>query len=361
MAKFTIGESSFTKLSLPWVVMVGIILFSGFIGVIGYKSYIQSKYSLLIPGNPDNPSILNFYGVVDTYYLDRNSHLRKKNVTQLIRIKKRAQRDPESLNKYIEAGKEVRNLSDSVIAEIDDILGGVLEDYNLNVDKRGIAESSDSYRKLRNVNKYFSDEKGRSLEEKLVKLRGEYLNLIPLADLEHYPFEGLQLASDIMEYRNLDHSDSHWDEFAFGGIPIRSVPVLLRRIINDIRITEGNILNYFLMRISAVDKGVTNFRVMACPFNSIVFEGETFEAFIFLSPPVSYHYSILEVFVNGESIPVNERALAIFRETAEKIGIREYEVQVNVTNPLNYSVTTFSNVFQYQVLDEEARIYFDNR
>lgn len=309
-----------------------------------YTKITQAAYLVLSPGHQDAQSMLNSYRMLDNTLLEQNAKLEKINKGHLSHVFMKSEHDPILNQKYVELAKKVRAQSDSAVNYLNELLKNMVTDYDGKIGRNGSVEFSNPLKKLNDPNKYFSDHQGVSLGKKLVGLRADFEKLIPPEDEENYPFKGMVLDPHNFHYQNDDVS---WEKFVFGGVPLQAIPVIIRRIICDIRITENNILKYLFSRLHIYNI-ISDFTVAANYKRPYVYYNDTYEANIYLNTTYHIDYQTSEIFVDGHPIPV-ENGVGIFRETAQGVGTRKFDAKVILKNPATGERTTYSNEFEYEV------------
>lgn len=295
--------------------------------------------------------VFNAFKMVDQSLTESNMKLVSDNQMMPTQIETLAKRDPGSYQKYVELTPDVRAYADELVEYIDVIIEELIEEAD------GYKDDVNGKKEL--VNPKHPDaahrvlvtgpNKGAVLKEKLQQAQEDFLEFIPEEDLERYPFDGI--AIEIQDYTReelLKLQKESWEDYMFGRMPLQAVLPILNKFINDIRLTENNVLTYYLRRIGGEEIVFDDFRVVAAPKSSYVIRGETYEADLFLSA-ASTNVDNIEVFVNGRQVPVDDEGNATFTMNPTTIGRSTYTAEIRLTNPATDSVSVYTSTFEYEV------------
>ncbi|MCB0606042.1 MAG: hypothetical protein KDC25_14330, partial [Saprospiraceae bacterium] len=100
------------------------------------------------------------------------------------------------------------------------------------------------------------------------------------------------------------------------------------------------------------------FEPVASAAKGYVIKGEPYTADIFLSAYSTSSSGNTQILVNGSSLAVKD-GKATFTTTASSIGTKQYNVSINVTNPLTKEVKNYKKTFEYEVGERSVAVSAD--
>ncbi len=298
--------------------------------------------------------VFNAFKLVDESLEQSNRQLTAENEALPAQINTLAQRDPETYQRYVDLTPQVRAKADELV----DYLQGIIDDL---IDESGGWIEVDGERRLRNdkhteaANRILVNRdlvtgepgEGARLLQRMMAAQDEFLEFIPEDDIERHGPPPIAISMDPDVWKDADSPRESWEDFMFSRMPLQAVLPIIRKYINDVRLTENNILQYYIQRIGGEDVVFDQFYVVASPSSSYVIRGETYESDIFLSA-ASSALPDMEVLVNGRPIPI-EDGIGRFTTSAQTVGVNQYTATIRYTNPVTDEVSEFTNTFQFEV------------
>lgn len=302
--------------------------------------------------------IFNAFKLVDESLVASNVQLHQENKVIPNRIEKLAERDPVNFDKYVELAPQVRKYSDELVAYLNGILEDMIEEAGGWVERDGKRVIHDPKHLDAATRILVTGDEGAKLLQRLMDAQEEFLSFIPEEDLEEHPFDGVAISMNPDVYHGATPPRESWEDFMFSRMPLQAVLPIFRKYINDVRLTENNVLNYYLNRIGGEEIIFDDFRVVAAPSSSYIIRGETYEADLFLSA-ASTSVDNMEVFVNGRPVPIDDEGNAKFRMNPSDIGKGTYTAEIQLTNPATDEVESYSGTFEYEVGLRSANVSAD--
>ncbi len=196
--------------------------------------------------------------------------------------------------------------------------------------------------------------RGNELEKKIKSLRTELLTLIEDEAVRSQLEQSIPLnVKPVPE----DSDKKSWSEFNFYQMPVAAILPLLSKFQNDAKISETTILDYFLRKTDVTFIKPDAFKAVVSADKSYVIRGEELTTEIFLASYSSTADNI-SITVDGHSYPVID-GKATFKTRPESIGAKDFDVIVNVTNPLDGKVKTYTEKFKYEVGERSVTVAAD--
>ena len=291
--------------------------------------------------------VFNAFKLVDESLLDSNAKLYADNQRMPDAIATGALRDPENFQIYADLAPQVREKADGLVNYLEGIIEDMIEEAGGWVDRNGKREINNPKHTDAASRVLVTGEKGAELLQTLLNAQDEFLEFIPENDRARFSSDAIAISVDPDAYKDAETPRESWEDFMFSRMPLQAVLPIFRKFINDIRLTENNILSFFMQRVGGDDIIFDDFRVVAAPASSYIIRGETYEADLFLSA-ASTSVDNMEVFVNGRPIPI-EDGVGRFRVTPTNIGANRYTAEIRLTNPATGQVDTYTQQFEYEV------------
>ncbi|MEZ4948737.1 MAG: gliding motility protein GldM [Saprospiraceae bacterium] len=193
---------------------------------------------------------------------------------------------------------------------------------------------------------------GNKLEAKIKETREKLLALV-----DNDP--GLTASLPLAVTEDWKKSDkNNWAEFNFLQMPVAAVFPILRKVENDARASNSAVLNFLFKKVSGEEIKFDAFEPVTSASKGYVIKGETYTADVFLSAYSTSSSGNTRIIVNGSSLPVKD-GKATYQSTASSIGTKQYNVQIDVTNPLTKEVKTYKKTFEYEVGERSVAVSAD--
>lgn len=149
-----------------------------------------------------------------------------------------------------------------------------------------------------------------------------------------------------------------WEYFTFNQMPLAAVFPLLSQYSNDMKSSEAAILNFLVDQLGKEAIKVDNFIPISAPKKSYVIAGESFETEISVGAASSSINENVSIRVNGQSLPV-EDGKANYVVRTSSTGVKQYTVDITLTNPTTGNEETYSSTFEYEVGRRSATVSAD--
>ena len=314
--------------------------------------------------------IFNAFKLVDKSLQKSNDVLDQANAGIPVEVARLAKKDAKNLGKYADRTKPVMDLSKSFCDTIDNLIlrlsdsnkDGIIDDldYVMKEDK----ETGEMRRKDLKNKKNFdittrlmigTDPTGQTgtaadLKNMIEEYQGKFMNFIDEEDRATY---GSKISMKIDDEWETSGKPS-WGQFNFGHMPVQAVLPMLTKMKNDAKSSETAILNYLLGKVGGEDIVFNKFRVVSAPKKSYVIKGEKFETELFLSAS-SDKIKGMSVQVDGSNVPVKD-GVANYTQTAGSTGVKKYNVNISITNPVTGEVTREQGAFEYEVGERSCNV-----
>lgn len=198
---------------------------------------------------------------------------------------------------------------------------------------------------------FINDGLGAEIENKVRETRQKFLELV-----ENDPDVAKSLPLDV-EALPAGVQSKNWPEYKFKQMPVAAIFPILGKMQSDAKNSATAVLNKCAEKVGGVDIKFDEFEPVVSAKKSYVISGDKYEADVFLSARSSTANNI-SINVAGASLPV-EGGKAHYVATANGLGVKKYTVNINVRNPLDNSVKTYTKEFEYEVGQRSAAIQLD--
>ena len=314
--------------------------------------------------------IFNAFKLVDKSLQKSNDILDQANANIPAEVARLAKKDMKRLGKYAERTGPVMELSKTFSDTIDSFIlrlsdanrDGVIDDadYVMKADP----ETGEMVRKdLKNkknfdvttrlmIGKDITGKTGPAadLKNMIEEYQTKFMSFIDDEDKAAYASKISMKVDDA--WKSSDKPS--WAQFNFGHMPVQAVLPMLTKMKNDAKSSETAVLNYLMGKVGGEDIVFNKFRVVSAPKKSYVIKGEKFETELFLSAS-SDKIKGMSVKVDGSNVPVKD-GVANYTANANSTGVKKYNVNISITNPVTGEVTSEKGSFEYEVGERSVNV-----
>ena len=331
------------------------LLFCAIGFVIGYGFYhmSQSKYVVLNKNHPGAVSLMNTF-----YWMERNldtSNERLKIDNERITniIANNGEYDPIKFQKYVDSSLRVKTYGDSIILELKNVLKILRQRYSREANKDGLVSFKDPFLNVSNLQDYFVEITGNSMQELIDIWNEDFFNFLPPDDQIRYPFSFIDIGYNLRNGYQLIEGKTNL-EFNLNNLPLQSISTIIALWENEIRLTQNNILYYFLVRTGSSSTPFEIHKVTSYPKNQQIYKGETYITDIYLLPNRPL-YENMTILVDGNEIPF-KNGPGKFSKKASNAGTYSYKVEIVLQSPRTLEKFTYSDIFEYTVIQREPTL-----
>jgi len=300
--------------------------------------------------------VMNAFFTIDKGISNSNKIISNTNKTILSNIQKQADAYKNDENDaFLAAAEEVKKESDSFVKYIEDIKTELFE-------KAGGPSPKDPSKPKRKKDKDVTtrylvglkdDGKGYEIEDKINETRDKLLELV-----ENDPGLTQSIPLKIDEEAIKKSKKADWVKYNFEQMPVAAVFPILTKIQNDTKASATTILNYLLGKVAGEEIKFDAFIPVISAKSGYVIRGEQYEADVFLSAYSTSAGDNTKIFVNGNSLPVEE-GKATYSTGTNSVGTKKYKVRFDVTNPLTNEVKNYEQEFEYEVGEQSVTVSAD--
>ena len=154
-------------------------------------------------------------------------------------------------------------------------------------------------------------------------------------------------------YNAHDKDSVDWEVAVFDGMPIGASMAVLSKMQNDVRTTEGQIVQYLMSQIGATELQVNKISAFILPKSTNIIRGGKYEAKIVLAALDTTQ--VPDFYVNNIQLPV-EGAYGEYTAECPTSGLQHYEARLVVTNPKTQEKTELIVPGEYMVSEPTATI-----
>lgn len=302
--------------------------------------------------------IFNAFKVVDKSMVTSNVALDEANNKMPEAIRAGAKKR-ESLATYAERVDPARQYSrefDEYITHIIDTMINITGGY-LNDPETGQPTDKLKGEKEKNVTTRLLVDKGvgEQIKTKILEYREKYIALFDTSDIVKYS-DDIALGVDDRTWKS--KKKKSWSEMNFNHMPLQAAIPILRKFQNDNKNSEATILNYLANQVgTTTDVVLDKFAVVSAAKKSYVIKGDTYEADIYLSAFAGADSKTgISISVDGRSLPVDAEGIAKYTASANTVGIKKYNANVNVMNPVTNETQSFKKEFEYEVGERSVSV-----
>lgn len=274
-----------------------------------------------------------------------------------------AAQDPEKYQKLVDAAAEIQDVSDEFTDYIEGLRdtlteasGGLYpeDDKNHPGQPKGYKNKDVTTRLL--VNQGMATE----LKSRIVSARSKILEIVNELDGAEGTAINEETLANLENSISLEISDAYkrekkpgqdsvsWEYFTFNQLPLAAVYPLLSQYSNNMKSSEAAVLNFLVDQLGKETFKVDNFIPISAPKKSYIIAGETFETEISVGANSSAINENVNIQVNGQSLAVQD-GKAMYSARTSGTGLKNYKVDVTLTNPTTQKQETYTSTFQYEV------------
>jgi gliding motility-associated protein GldM len=241
--------------------------------------------------------------------------------------------NPEKTQEWFDKAVEVQRRADSLFNYIQDFKEhiAILADGKKAVDERKAAGEDPTLHIEGNSNLDVTGQyaivqgHGKELKDLVAYYRDYAAGLAEHdAELRH----AIQTALATERGYNAHEKDScDWEVAVFDGMPVGASITILTKMQNDVRTTEGQLVQYLMDRTDAGDLRVNKLNAYVIPNSNYVIRGGKYSAQIILAAVDSTQRP--EYYIDGQRI--NDQG--IYEVTAAGVGLKKYSGWIAYQNP----------------------------
>lgn len=236
---------------------------------------------------------------------------------------------------FWDKAKEVRNLSEELIAYIEDIKWNIIsKEDRITIEEAKTTPLSDieAKDKYDESTHYFfggsQDGSGGKAGELRQKIETYKSNILNLLDEKH---RNLKLGMDTEgPYKDANGNKQNWEQHNFYHTILAANVTFLNKLIADVRNVEIEVGTLLYGAISAEDYKFDMVQPRVIPNSKLVFQGDTYEAEIMVAALDSKQNP--EVTIGGRVIPASG-GVAKYTVTAGATGLQSYRGTIKVAGP----------------------------
>ncbi|MBQ2068483.1 MAG: gliding motility protein GldM [Paludibacteraceae bacterium] len=264
--------------------------------------------------------------------------------------------NPEKTQEWFDKAKEVQHRADSLY----NYLQNFKDQLAIMADGRGRFEKLQSQgldptmhiqgNSNLDVTGTYALVQGHGLELKeIVAYYREYASELVANDAELRHAIQTALATE-RGYNAHDNDSCDWEIAVFDGMPVGASVTILTKMQNDVRTTEGQVIQYLMDRTDAGDLRVNKLNAYVIPNSNVVIRGGKYTAQIILAAVDSTQRP--EYYIEGNRI--NDHGL--YEVPATTVGLKKYSGWISYTNPLTGSKDQLPFNSEYSVSEPAVTI-----
>jgi gliding motility-associated protein GldM len=253
--------------------------------------------------------------------------------------------------KYRQNAAESQKISEEFVAYIDGIRNRLFEAAG-GENKKVPGQPKDIRNKDLTTRMFINEGLGAEIENKIKETR---TSLLALADNDKDVDASLPLA---IEEIPAGISAKNWPEFKFKQMPVAALFPVLGKMQSDAKNSHSAILNYCAKKVGGEETiRMDAYEPVISAKKAYIISGEKYEADVFLSA-YSTTANNVSISVNGNGLGVTQ-GKAHYETTAAGVGVKDYNVTINVKNPLTGEVKSYSKKFEYEVGQRSIAVSLD--
>jgi gliding motility-associated protein GldM len=233
--------------------------------------------------------ILNAFMVVNDSMETTNKTFSGKTSDYYTRFESAFTKDPVKVGPYWEKAKEARKLSDELKTYLTTVkYEAVAASERIPIDSAKVRplylmKSKDKYNE---TTKYFigkpedgSSGKAKEMRDKIVKYKEDLLNLVDPADRANIKI-GLDMEGP---FYNSSRKQLNWQMYNFYHTILAANVTILNKLVNEVQNAELDVITLLKSKIGESDFKIDNVGATVVPKSQYVFQGENYEAEVFVT------------------------------------------------------------------------------
>jgi len=288
-------------------------------------------------------------------------------------LDKNAEQDREKYQPLVDAAKEVQIVSKEFAEHVEflrDSLANASGGYYPEDDPKHAGQPKGYKNKDVTTRLLVNNGMASELKEKIETARARLISIVNELDGAEGTTITTETLADLETQISLSISDAYknekkpgkdtmtWEYFTFNQMPLAAVFPLLSQYNNDMKSSEAAVLNFLVDQLGKEAIKVDNFIPISSPKKSYVIAGETFETEISVGANSSSINENVKIRVNGQNLPVVD-GKAQYSARTSGTGIKEYNVEIDLTNPTTGKQETYPGSFEYEVGRRSATVSAD--
>lgn len=301
--------------------------------------------------------VMNAFFTLNKGIAQSNVIVENTNETLLTNIDKQAQAYKNEVNdQWLSKAKEVKSTADDFYNYVEELKKELFEAAGGPSEKdpskpKRIKDKDVTTRLM--VGLEGKPGKGYELEQKIRDTRAKLEGLV---EKDPGVLSAMPLNIDDEAVKNSDKAN--WTEYNFKQMPVAAVFPILTKYQNDVRASSTTALNFILGKVAGEDIKFDSFEPVVSAVKGYVIKGERYTADVFLSAFSTSAGDNTRILVNGSSLPVKD-GKATYETTTSQIGSKQYNVEIQVTNPLTKEVKSYKKTFEYEVGERSVTVSAD--
>ncbi len=302
--------------------------------------------------------ILNAFKIVDKGITNAKTAITTKNNITYLQLKKQSELNPNKAKEAYEAAQKAKSISanlDAVIEkykkELTEMSGGLFKD---GPHKGELQNDKDMEAGVRIFIEEGEGKNGKALQKLINDTRKQLYSLIPASRRQKAIDLEKQSALRADDFKDADASEEEnkWYFKNFHMVPVVASLAILNGVQQNIKSAEADVISECLMSIGADDFKFDTLVARVVPENTIITEGGTFKAHIFLSAFDSKADPIITV--GGSPIKV-EGGEGLLTQTGSAAGDKKYAGEIQVKDPQG-RIKSYKFDGEYQVIKPFAAV-----
>lgn len=298
--------------------------------------------------------VMNAFFTINKGITNSNNIVENTNQTIIANINKQADAYKNEANEKFRANSaEIKKASDELVAYVEEMKKELFE-------KAGGPSAKNPEKPKREKDKDVTTRMLVGLEGKkgegydlMKKIEETRAKLAQLVDNDKTVVESMPLKIDEEAVKKSDKKD--WVEYNFLQMPVAAVFPILTKIQNDSKASATSALNYILNKVSGEDIKFDKFQPVISASKGYIIRGDTYESEVFLSAYSTSAGDKTKIYVNGNSLPVEE-GKAKYSVKTSGLGSQKYKVRIDVTNPLTNKTDSYEKEFEYEVGERSVAV-----
>lgn len=293
--------------------------------------------------------ILQAFFSIDRSLGDSSQAVQHSNEQMLEAIRQEAEAYPQ-FAPYLDKAGKLRELTTALQGSLQQLRSELIEAAG------GLGADGQPLRKIDKdipTRLLVNEGRGDALQENLRLTRQHILDLVD--DEAQRQLLAASIPLKIPEApQGADHKN--WAMHTFQQMPVAAVLPILRKFENDIEVSEGAVLNYFLSQTGG-EIVLDAYEPVISAEQSYVIRGETFRSEIFLGAYSSTADNI-RVMVDGQPLKV-EQGKAIFTTRPTRAGSQQHTAEIELKDPVSGAVQRFEKTFSFEAGDRSVAVSAD--
>lgn len=257
--------------------------------------------------------VLNGFDIVEDSLSSSSDNISNRNGLIMSELERYNFQNREKAGEWYDKGLLVKQKSDSIVSHIEELKDKMVKQAD---GKKGDVKNIQNRENLDAASVVMLspiDKEGENLRNKILQYKDMLTSMVADNDRRTIIEKSLDISP---QGASKSGDNNNWEESLFYNMPVSAAVTILTKLQNDIRMSEGEVLNSLLNYVDVGDFRVNKVNAYVIPESKVVIQGSPYTARIVLSAEDSTQ--IQTTYVNGAKLA--ESSDGIFTASGGRVG-----------------------------------------